>query len=181
MERKHIYPMRTHLTLNDLEMFVLGFIMDEAVHGYHLTRNLKAHAELFFEVGESMVYNILRKLEKHKLISGSEEKEGNYPSRRKYSITRAGKRVLLSTIEASSFSGQLTISHMINFISSRRHFKPERFSRLVNNKITRLTTVKKSFRNAVSGKPYDVTSEFLKGSIENELKTLRQLKYETGK
>jgi DNA-binding PadR family transcriptional regulator len=77
------------------ELFVLGMISGRPMYGHELMRLLAlSHAEMWVELSEKHVYQLVRKLEGDGLIRGKEERSGRRPPRRRFTITPAGRQAL---------------------------------------------------------------------------------------
>lgn len=77
------------------ELFILGRIAARPTHGHEIMRTLRAsRSDLWVELSEKHVYYVLRKLERDGLVTVSEQREGNFPARKVYAITPAGRVAL---------------------------------------------------------------------------------------
>jgi len=86
--RSPLYPKRPAT-----EYALLGLLLDGPSHGYDLTRQFSGDTELgkVCRLEMSMLYNLLKKLEREKLISGKEESVSENKSRRSVELTEAGR------------------------------------------------------------------------------------------
>ena len=85
------------------ELFILGRVSLRPTYGHEIMRTLReSHADLWVELSEKHVYYILRKLDREGLVVGAEERAGNLPQRRVYTITDAGRAVLAEMMAADS-------------------------------------------------------------------------------
>lgn len=77
------------------DLFVLGMIARRPIYGHEIMRILKvSHAEMWVEISEKHVYHVLRTLEQRGFVEGSEERVAGRPTRRRFTITRAGVEAL---------------------------------------------------------------------------------------
>jgi DNA-binding PadR family transcriptional regulator len=99
-------------------LYVLGFLSRYgSQHGYRLKQYLE-HISDFAHIKLPTIYYHLGKLEKEGLISASQEKEGNRPEKRVYTITNDGKQVLREMLEnalASSYRGEFLVDSVLYF------------------------------------------------------------------
>ncbi|TET30720.1 MAG: PadR family transcriptional regulator [Candidatus Heimdallarchaeota archaeon] len=83
-----------------LEYVLLGLVNHEPMSGYDIKRRIALEIGFFWpEVSFSQIYPILKKLEKKETVSMKEEKTGNRPSRKVYSITSKGKKELIEWLK----------------------------------------------------------------------------------
>lgn len=75
------------------EFALLGLLLDGPSHGYDLTRQFVAQSELgqVCRLEMSMLYALLKKLEKESLITGRDEPTVGSKSRRMFELTEAGR------------------------------------------------------------------------------------------
>ncbi len=86
--RSPLYPKRPAT-----ECALLGLLLDGPSHGYDLTRQFAADTELgkVCRLEMSMLYGLLKKLEKEGLLTGRDEPLGGHKTRRVIEITPAGR------------------------------------------------------------------------------------------
>ena len=86
--RSPLYPRRPAT-----EYALLGLLLDGPSHGYDLTRQFAADTELgkVCRLEMSMLYGLLKKLEKEGLLSGKDEPLSEHKSRRVVELTPAGR------------------------------------------------------------------------------------------
>ena len=76
----------------NLQYVLLGLLSHEPHTGYDLKKRIEMSISYFWpSVGYSKIYPTLKKLEKQELVQMKEEKKGNRPTRKVYSITKKGK------------------------------------------------------------------------------------------
>ena len=72
-------------------LFILGRISIRPTHGHEIMRTLHAsRADLWVDLSKKHVYYILRKLEREGLVSVAEQRAGNLPARKVFTITATG-------------------------------------------------------------------------------------------
>ena len=98
------------------ELLLLGLLRQQEMHGYQLSEFLDAHLGLFFDLKKATAYNLLGKMETRGWVRSREEKEGNRPPRRVYTITREGEalfqellRTFLAQYRPAIFPGSVPI------------------------------------------------------------------------
>jgi len=84
-------------------LFILGRVSVRPTHGHEIMRTLYAsRADLWVDLSKKHVYYVLRTLERDNLVSVSEEREGNLPARKVYTITDTGRATLARMMQADS-------------------------------------------------------------------------------
>lgn len=84
---------------------LLGLINKRPLNAYEITKQLQImNVHRWYNIADSTVYATLKILEKRQYISGTVEKEGNMPDKKVYTLTPAGKNVLLETLRDSIVS-----------------------------------------------------------------------------
>lgn len=73
------------------ELLLLGLLKREQMHGYQLHEFIDSYMQTCVDIKKPTAYYLLDKMEKQGLITRKEEKEGNRPTRRVYSMTWAGE------------------------------------------------------------------------------------------
>ncbi len=77
---------------SNLEYVILGLLNHEKLSGYDIKQIIERRISFFWKkTSFTQVYSTLKKLEKEELVSMREEKEGNRPNKKIYTITRKGK------------------------------------------------------------------------------------------
>ncbi len=84
-------------------LFILGRVSVRPTHGHEIMRTLYAsRADLWVDLSKKHVYYVLRTLERDNLVCVSEEREGNLPARKVYTITDTGRATLARMMQADS-------------------------------------------------------------------------------
>jgi PadR family transcriptional regulator PadR len=86
--------MRSETLKGHIDTMVLAALRDDAQHGYALVQRLKERSDGVFDLGEGTVYPALHRLERDGLIESSWTQAAGR-RRRVYSLTRAGRAVLV--------------------------------------------------------------------------------------
>jgi DNA-binding PadR family transcriptional regulator len=98
---------------------LLGAIQANSSHGYELTALLK-NPGVPISIGKGNAYQILEVLERDGWLTVAEEREGNRPPKRVYSITQAGKEGF-DTLLRERLAGHLSDDHAdavsLNFLN----------------------------------------------------------------
>jgi DNA-binding PadR family transcriptional regulator len=76
-----------------LKHAILGFLIDQPMHGYELKRALSPALPAERRVNDGVLYPLLRRMEGEGLISGRVERREGAPDRRVFHPTEAGRRV----------------------------------------------------------------------------------------
>lgn len=74
------------------EYALLGFLAEQPNHGYELHHRLVSELGYVWHVSQSQVYNILKRLEMGKDITGTLQVQEKLPSRLLYELTPAGRQ-----------------------------------------------------------------------------------------
>lgn len=74
------------------EILFLGLLLDRPKHGYDIKRQIQDELHPFLGLEVNSIYYPLKKLEELGLITKKAGREGNWPQKRIYSITSAGKK-----------------------------------------------------------------------------------------
>jgi DNA-binding PadR family transcriptional regulator len=73
------------------DLFVLGRLSMRPTHGHEIMRTLaQSQADLWAELSDKHVYYILKKFERDGLVEVEEQRTGNRPVRKTYSLTPTG-------------------------------------------------------------------------------------------
>ena len=91
------------------ELMVLQFVRDHLTHGYALASALESSLGWTLGMTRPTVYQILQRLEKRGSLTRKEDREGRYPEKQVYSITREGKREYSRLLEKAINPGWLSI------------------------------------------------------------------------
>ncbi len=74
------------------ELLLLGMLRTNEMHGYQINELIEAHLGTSIELKKPTVYKLLGNMLDNGWISYREEQEGNYPTRRVYTITLQGEK-----------------------------------------------------------------------------------------
>jgi PadR family transcriptional regulator, phenolic acid-responsive transcriptional regulator len=80
---------------------VLGFLIDQPMHGYALKRFLSPALPRERRVNDGVLYPLLKRMEAEGLISGRTERRKGAPDRRVFHPTDAGRRAFSEWLEGS--------------------------------------------------------------------------------
>ena len=87
------------MKVSKVEVVVLGLLAEEPQYGYDLLERFRSRSMGFWvEVGKASVYQALRRLEDHRLVSGRPQEGTEGPDRRVYRLTAAGRARLRAGI-----------------------------------------------------------------------------------
>lgn len=94
------------------KLLVLGLLMSHGMHGYQLNEMLQQNPATPISLKKSNAYKLLNDMEADGWVAYTEEREGNRPPRRVYSVTKSGEaafyrllRENLSSDPAPEFPG----------------------------------------------------------------------------
>jgi len=80
---------------------ILGFLIDQPMHGYELKRALSPALPPERRVNDGQLYPLLKRMETEGLISGRVEQRAGAPDRRVFHPTEAGRRAFAKWLESS--------------------------------------------------------------------------------
>lgn len=95
------------------ELMVLGVVQEHPMHGYALAALLSESMGWTLGLNKSAIYAILRRLEKHDLVTQTKSKDTNYPERQTYQVTDKAERAasgLLADCAGDSLSPVLPLA-----------------------------------------------------------------------
>lgn len=73
------------------ELLLLGLLRQQEMHGYQLHEFIDSFMQTCVDLKKSTAYYLLDKMAQEGLVERSEEREGNRPTRRVYSLTANGE------------------------------------------------------------------------------------------
>jgi PadR family transcriptional regulator, regulatory protein AphA len=80
---------------------ILGFLIDQPMHGYELKRALSPALPAERRVNDGQLYPLLKKMEADGLISGRVERRSQGPDRKVFHPTERGRRAFQEWLEGS--------------------------------------------------------------------------------
>ena len=83
------------------KLMLLGILRGQDMHGYSLNEHLGEKAGMAISLKKSNAYSLLGKMEKDGWVTHHEEREGNRPIRRVYSITPEGEEAFQGMLRES--------------------------------------------------------------------------------
>lgn len=95
----------TDLRKGSTQVLVLSLLAEEPMYGYQIAKELERRSEGYFDFKEGTLYPLLHRMEKEGLVRGEWQVVEKGPSRKYYSITPEGRKVLEeSAAEWTTFS-----------------------------------------------------------------------------
>lgn len=104
--------MNKELLKGNSEMIILSALASKPMHGYALSQKLQQEMPDMFKFGVGMLYPLLHRLEKKKLITGSWITIDN-AKKRVYSLTKKGKKQLTTSKHEWQMFNK-TVSKLVN-------------------------------------------------------------------
>jgi DNA-binding PadR family transcriptional regulator len=80
---------------------ILGFLIDQPMHGYELKRALSPALPPERRVNDGVLYPLLKRMEAEGLVSGRVERRDGAPDRRVFHPTEAGRRAFAQWLEST--------------------------------------------------------------------------------
>lgn len=121
----------TNMENADLEIALLGFLLEKSKHGYELYKEISDSAGIggVWRVKIGKMYSMLKKLEVQGFIHATSEQDGNRPVRNTYFITKSGKNVFNNWMRTPIKHGRdLRILFLLKIYLMRKdelHYKKE--------------------------------------------------------
>jgi DNA-binding PadR family transcriptional regulator len=130
--RSPLYPRRPAT-----EYAILGLLLDGPSHGYDLTRQFAADTELgkVCRLEMSMLYGLLKKLEREGLLTGQDEPVGEHKTRRIVELTETGRAEFEAWLtEPVQHTREMRFSFLVKLYFARQRSQ-ELVLRLLNEQI----------------------------------------------
>lgn len=90
------------------QVLVLSLLAQEPMYGYQIAKELEQRSGGYFDFKEGTLYPLLHRMEKEDLVKGEWQVVEKGPSRKYYSLTPEGRKVLEeSAAEWTTFSQRL--------------------------------------------------------------------------
>ncbi|MGO9117288.1 MAG: helix-turn-helix transcriptional regulator [Desulfomonilaceae bacterium] len=90
----------------DVQSIILGFLMQQSMTGYDLKKAFSMSFSFFSGLSYGSIYPALKKMEKLGLISMKVEIQDGAPNRKIYTITEAGRKSFLESLQTPLVSEQ---------------------------------------------------------------------------
>ena len=96
------------------ELLILGLLRIHKMHGYQINELIETHFGSGLQLKKATTYHLLNKMKTNGWITYLEEKEGNRPTRRVYSITTLGETTFQKLLRDSleHYSPVVSPSHI---------------------------------------------------------------------
>lgn len=95
--------------MSKYELVVMGFLLDEPMHGYQINQLVKVHRmDSWAKISPPMIYKTLASLEQEGMVGSRREREGFMPERRVYRLTPKGQERLARLVEKSLLDKNIT-------------------------------------------------------------------------
>jgi DNA-binding PadR family transcriptional regulator len=81
--------------LSNIELILLGMVYEKPSYAYEIDKEIEAREmRRWVKIGVASVYQVLEKLAKKGMLESKREKEGKMPERRRYYLTKEGRKEL---------------------------------------------------------------------------------------
>lgn len=95
--------------MSKYELVVMGFLLDQPMHGYQINQLVKVHRmDSWAKISPPMIYKTLVYLEEQGMVSSKREREGLMPERRVYRLSPKGRERLARLVEKSLLDKNIT-------------------------------------------------------------------------
>lgn len=85
--------------LDERHLLLLGLLMAQSLHGYSINEFIETNLGRVSGMKRATAYALLDRLERRGLVQGETEHVGNYPPRKVYSITPAGRETFFELLQ----------------------------------------------------------------------------------
>ncbi|MCP4165558.1 MAG: PadR family transcriptional regulator [Chloroflexi bacterium] len=83
------------------KLLLLGMLRMQDMHGYQLNEMIDSHIQAGFALKKPTMYKLLNAMVEDGWLTCATHKEGNYPTRRVYSLTAAGELAFMKLLRDS--------------------------------------------------------------------------------
>lgn len=105
MQSNTLFNTTSRITLNHKELLkgttetiILSALRQRPMHGYRLRQWMRENSEGALKCSPGMLYPLLHKLEKQKLIEAQWKQSQRGPRRKEYTLTAEGRNILIANI-----------------------------------------------------------------------------------
>jgi len=151
---------------NEIDIVILGLMMEGPMHGYQLKQNIQGdYLKHFVSISTGSLYTRLFKFEAEGLVEGKREQQDKVPDKRVYVITEAGKKRLRELLSTPISMSGVIFSDLNDFITRALFF---------NNisKERRLEVIKPFYRYVQEQIKHADSSKSAHGIIVKDLQVL---------
>lgn len=86
------------------KLLLLGLLQSREMHGYKINELLEHSCAIPIKITKANAYKLLADMEKQGWVTHKNEREGNRPPRRVYSVTNSGKEAFLNLLRENLIS-----------------------------------------------------------------------------
>jgi len=158
------------------KLLLLGLLLSHSMHGYQLNEMLKNNIGMPITLKKSNAYKILDNIEKDGWVTHEEDREGNRPPRRVYTVTKDGEKAFygllrknLSTCPTPEFPGVVGLDFANTLPPGEVIGLLEKRYQLVEDRFNKLDKVSEEIRKS------HLSVEYLHNYYSNELKWLEKI------
>lgn len=158
------------------KILLLGLLLSHGMHGYQLNEMLQHNPATPISLKKSNAYKLLKDMEKDGWVTHIQEKEGNRPHRRVYSVTKDGEaafyrllRENLSAHPSPEFPGVVGLDFLYLFPTEEAAALLETRLEFVRKKFEELDSVEIEIRQS------HLAAEYLHKFYANEIEWLNQI------
>ena len=158
------------------KILLLGLLLSHGMHGYQLNEMLQHNPATPISLKKSNAYKLLRDMEKDGWVTHNQEKEGNRPSRRVFSVTKDGEaafyrllRENLSSHPSPEFPGVVGLDFLYLLPNQEAAALLETRLEQVRDKFEELENVDLEIRQS------HLAAEYLHKFYANEIEWLNQI------
>jgi DNA-binding PadR family transcriptional regulator len=154
------------------EYILLGVLMQGPRHGYEIMRFLDSALKAAWRVSSSQLYNLMKRMEKEKLLESSIEPQATRPSKRVFKITEKGKGAFLDWLSSPTdhvrdfrleFIGKLFFYHKLSLKGAMELTEAQ--IQVLHGVQQRLSKEKKEENDPFNVLVYDFKLETVRGQL----------------
>ncbi len=149
----------------DLQTVILGFLNDEPLTGYELSKRMDASVGFYWHATHPQIYTTLKSLAKEGLVDFAMEYQSGAPNKKIYTITGAGREILLRNLQNETLKDEIKIPLLVTmFFGSElglQHWQ-ELFSSYLNVQKTVLNQYQSMCKSPPKIDPKKDLKEFLR-------------------
>ena len=131
----------------DVQSVLLGFLMRKSMTGYDLKKAFSMSFSFFSGLSYGSIYPALRKMEQQGLISKQTEIQDGAPNRKIYTITEAGRKSFLESLEAPFTSEQPKNSFLMRLFFFA-HLSPDARKQIASRQLDSIEQVHRQLEAA---------------------------------
>lgn len=141
--------------LSKPSLLLLGMIHELSMGAYEITKRVQdMNIKWWFKISDATIYSTLRTMEKKGYITGIQERKGNLPEKRVYSITAKGGNALLEGIREAFLTFDFDTSYYSVAVCYASLLAKDELKELLKERLTVLGEHKKEVAGQIKKLEY---------------------------